>query len=241
MSNFKKRTSAPSKSDKYFYSSNPFYQSGYGMPNCTCYAYGRFWELIGSKPKLSLSNAENWYNYNDGYKRSKTPNLGDIICYRKGKAGNSKDGAGHVAVVEEIYSDGSILISESHWKGTNFDTKKLNKNYKYSGLTFQGFIKNPKNFTQSVDKSVYKVGTTYTTQVILKVRNGAGTNNKQKTYSQLTDNAKANAYSTGVNKGCLKKGTRVTCLEVKNVGSDIWIRIPSGWIAGYYNKKYYVK
>lgn len=87
----------------------------------------------------------------------------------------------------------------------------------------------------------YKVGTTYTTQVILKVRSGAGTNYAQKSYNQLTTNAKANAYSTGANTGCLKSGTRVTCLEVKNVNNDIWMRIPSGWIAGHYNGKTYVK
>ena len=87
----------------------------------------------------------------------------------------------------------------------------------------------------------YKVGTTYTTKVILKVRSGAGTNYTQKSYNQLTSNAKANAYSTGANTGCLKSGTRVTCLEVKNVNNDIWIRIPSGWIAGNYNGKTYVK
>lgn len=29
----------------HWYSQNPFYQSGYGMPNCTCYAWGRFWEI----------------------------------------------------------------------------------------------------------------------------------------------------------------------------------------------------
>lgn len=87
----------------------------------------------------------------------------------------------------------------------------------------------------------YKVGTTYTTQVILKVRSGAGTNYAQKSYNQLTFNAKANACSTGVNVGCLKAGTRVTCQEIRQVGNDIWIRIPSGWIAGKYNGKTYVK
>lgn len=87
----------------------------------------------------------------------------------------------------------------------------------------------------------YKVGTTYTTQVILKVRAGAGTNYAQKSYKQLTTNAKANAYSSGANIGCLKAGTRVTCQEIKQVGNDIWIRIPSGWIAGTYNGKIYVK
>lgn len=95
--------------------------------------------------------------------------------------------------------------------------------------------------TNNAVQSTYKVGTTYTTQVILKVRAGAGTNYAQKSYNQLTFNAKANAYSSGVNIGCLKAGTRVTCLEVKNVNNDIWIRIPSGWIAGKHNGKTYVK
>lgn len=33
-----------------WYSQNPFYQSGYGMPNCTCYAWGRFWEESNDDP-----------------------------------------------------------------------------------------------------------------------------------------------------------------------------------------------
>lgn len=93
------------------------------------------------------------------------------------------------------------------------------------------------SYQQPVEKSVYKLGNIYTTQVVLKVRSGAGTNYSQKTYNQLTPNAKEHSLSNG----CLKIGTRVTCLEIKNVGNDIWIRIPSGWIAGYYNNKYYVK
>lgn len=87
----------------------------------------------------------------------------------------------------------------------------------------------------------YQVGKVYKTQVILKVRSGPGTNYSQKTYNQLTKNAQSNAYASGVNKNCLKAGTEVTCLETKNVGNDVWVRIPSGWIAGYYNKQWYVK
>ena len=87
----------------------------------------------------------------------------------------------------------------------------------------------------------YQVGKIYKTQVILKVRCGAGTNYSQKTYSQLTKNAQANAYANGINKNCLEANTEVTCLEVKNIGDDVWIRIPSGWIASYYNKQWYVK
>jgi hypothetical protein len=84
----------------------------------------------------------------------------------------------------------------------------------------------------------YTVGKTYKTQVDnLSVRTGAGTNYTRKTYAQLSSNARKNATKAGY----LKKGVSVTCLEVKKVGSDIWIRIPSGWCAAYYNGKYYIK
>lgn len=203
--------------------------------------FGRWQELLGKKPNLSTSNAENWYGKNDGYKRGKTPKLGAVVCWRKGQAGNSSDGAGHVAIVEEIYSDGSILISESNWKGVNFQTKKLDKKYTYGSLIFQGFIYTPIDFVEENKGYRFAVGQTYKTQVILKVRSGAGTDKSQVPYEKLTSNAKANAYSSGANKGCLKEGTKVTCQEIKELGKDVWIRIPSGWIAGYYSSKIYVK
>lgn len=244
---FNPRTIAPSRTNKYFYDDNIFYKCNYGMPNCTCYAWGRWYELLASKPRLYTGNAETWYPKGkafDGYERGQTPRLGAIACWSKGVAGNSKDGAGHVAIVEKIYSDGSILTSNSAWKGTNFYTKKIAKGYKVSGYTFQGFIYLPIEYVENVENHVettYKVGKIYKTQVILKVRTGAGTENAQKTYNQLTTNAKMNAYSSGENKGCLKAGTKVTIFEIKNVGSDIWGRIPSGWIALKYNNKIYVK
>ena len=247
MSEYVKRTTAPSKDNKYYYSDNIFYQCGYGMPNCTAYAWGRWYELLGTKPKLYTGNAETWYPKGtayDGYKRGQTPKLGAVACWAKGVAGKASDGAGHVAIVEEIYSDGSILTSNSAYKGTNFYTKKLAKGYKVNGYTFQGFIYLPIEFTEPTKPTTdsnYVVGKTYTTQVILKVRTGAGTNYSQVPYEKLTTNAKAHAYSSGANKGCLKAGTRVTCQEVKKVGNDTWIKIPSGWIAANYNGKVYVK
>ena len=33
-------TSAGMRGNPYWYSRNPFYQAGYGLPNCTCYAWG---------------------------------------------------------------------------------------------------------------------------------------------------------------------------------------------------------
>ena len=92
--------------------------------------------------------------------------------------------------------------------------------------------------TPTVVLPKYTPGKIYKLQVdMLSVRADAGTQAKRKTYDQLTTNAKANAYNTGH----LKKGTAVTCLETKALENDVWMRIPSGWIAAYYNGKYYIK
>lgn len=83
----------------------------------------------------------------------------------------------------------------------------------------------------------YRTGTVYTLLADhLRVRTGPGTGYATKSRKQLTANAKTNAYANGT----LKKGTRVTCKDVRKVGSDIWIKIPSGWIAAYYGGKKYV-
>lgn len=141
---YTKRLQAPSKSNKYYYSDNPFYKAGYGLPNCTCYAWGRFYEISGTRPKLSTSNAENWWGHNDGYKRGKTPQLGAVICWSKGRVGVGSDGAGHVGIVEKIYDDGSILVGQSGWRASRvFWTTKVSKGYALSGYKFQGFIYNP--------------------------------------------------------------------------------------------------
>lgn len=250
---YRKRLTAPERVNGYYYNKNIFYQCNVGLPNCTCYAFGRWYELMGTKPKLYTGNAETWYPKGtayDGYQRGQTPKLGAIACWSKGVAGKSSDGAGHVAVVEEIYSDGSFLTSNSGWKGPLFYKKKIGKNCKINGYTFQGFIYPPIEFVENVENSVentgntdtdYKVGQTYTTQVILRVRAGAGTNYMQKAYKNLTANAKENAYSDGINAGCLKAGTKVTLLQLKKSGNDIWGKIPSGWIAFKYRNQVYVK
>lgn len=94
---------------------------------------------------------------------------------------------------------------------------------------------------ESTPFQTYEIGKVYSTQVILKVRNGPGLGFSQINYSNLSTNGKENAYKTGVNKGCFKKGTRITCLETKVENGNVWIRCPSGWIAGFYNNNLYVK
>lgn len=150
------RTSAPSASDKYWkYASygglNECIHIGGGsvLPNCVGYAWGRFYELTGTRPKLSKGNAENWYaNTADGYKRSQTPTLGAVACWRKGQAFNESDGCGHVAVVEEIKANGDIVVSQSAYGGSRFYVSTYSKanGYSQGALVFQGFILPPVQF-----------------------------------------------------------------------------------------------
>lgn len=91
--------------------------------------------------------------------------------------------------------------------------------------------------TKPVTSNPYKNGGTYTLKAdALRVRTGAGTGYRAKTYKELSANARKNAYSNGT----LKKGTRVTCMATKKVGNDIWMQIPSGWIDAKYGGKTYV-
>lgn len=169
---YKPRLSAPSTTDKNWIKNT---KGGYNycvlikgnscLPNCVGYAWGRWRELLGKKPNLSTGNAENWYGYKkDGYKRGKTPKLGAVICWRKGKAGNKNDGAGHVAIVEKINSDGSIVTSNSAYGGSRFYTKTFKKPYSLgSKYTFQGFIYIPLDFNKETKKYyVVKKGDTLT-------------------------------------------------------------------------------
>ena len=70
----------------------------------------------------------------------------------------------------------------------------------------------------------------------LRVRTGAGINYRTKAYHELSTNAKKYAYANGA----LKKGTKVTCQSVKTANGNVWMKIPSGWIAAWYGGKMYV-
>jgi len=152
------RLTAPSYQDKnwIYYSMNGYNycikigNDGSVLPNCVGYAWGRWRELLGAYHKLSRSNAENWWgNTSDGYERGQTPKVGAVICWRKGQAGNAADGAGHVAIVEKINSDGSILISQSAYNGTRFWTQTMKFPYNVgSTYHFQGFIYNPNKYDE---------------------------------------------------------------------------------------------
>lgn len=119
------------------------------LPNCTSYAWGRFYEILGSKPALYTGKVEQWYTYtSDGYQRGQEPRLGAIMCWSGNSAANidGQGGNGHVAIVEKINSDGSIRTSESafgdsrYWWTTD-RSKGSDGNWgQTAAYTFQGFI-----------------------------------------------------------------------------------------------------
>ena len=150
---------AKGKRTKYPDLSNPFYFSGrynafagtrYGPPaiyhNCTWYAYGRFAEILGKKPDLPTGNAGTWFRDCTSYQKGKTPRPGAVIVWTY-----PSGGAGHVAVVEEVKSNGDIVTSNSAYNGGKnpsahtfyMQTVKKKNGYNNPGMRFQGFIYQP--------------------------------------------------------------------------------------------------
>lgn len=180
---FKQRVKEPSKTDKLWIHTSKggknkciLVTGNSVLPNCVGYAWGRFYEIIGKEPKLSRGNAEDWYGYDDGYKRGKKAKLGAVICWRKGAIHNPKDGFGHVAIVEHIYDDGSLLVSQSGYTNKKrFYRTKIPKDYKLSGYVFQGFIYPPEE-----QKSKKKKSNTTIAKEVIAGKWGNGNTRKKK-------------------------------------------------------------
>ena len=220
---FTPRLTAPSYDNKYYYNGNYniFYSAGYGMPNCTCYAYGRAYEILGYEPDLSWGSAYMWYDYNRTYgyyDYGQTPRVGAICCWSYGSGG-------HVAVVEKIDSDGLMTISNSAYGSTNFyltyaytwDSNPGGNSY----WNFQGYIylldedeviepvttkpvATTKPTQPASQASDYETGYyTVDAQPYLNMRSGAGTNSN--IIKAVPDNTVLNVtktvYSGGIDWG----------------------------------------
>lgn len=159
MMKYTPRLTAPSKSNKNFihYSKGGYNtcimidkNTGSVLPNCVGYAQGRLREILNDKKVWSkignlACNAEDWIDVarKNGFKTGKVPKLGAVIVWSKGKKHNESDGCGHVAVVEKIYDNNDIGISESAYGGRKFWTERIAKasGYKFrNGYKFVGFI-----------------------------------------------------------------------------------------------------
>ena len=87
----------------------------YAAGNCTWYAYERRAEL--GRPVGSFwGNAATWASFaaGSGFTVNKTPAVGSIM-----QDSWSAGGYGHVAIVEAVNPDGSILLSEMNYAGWN--------------------------------------------------------------------------------------------------------------------------
>ena len=235
---FSPRLINPSTTDKYWISTS---SGGYNrcilitgnsvLPNCVGFAFGRFMEIMNTTScKLSTNNAENWWgNVGDGYERGQTPRVGAVICWRKGQAGNSGDGAGHVAIVEQINSDGSILTSNSAYGGTRFYTKTLYPpNYVMgSSYAFQGFIYNPSvSSTPNKITAFINTAATHVSQDNAFVVSSVGISKNQ---SWSTSFIVACAAEVGVLNTCIPR--------VQDPGGFGRLGVPLGkgtWISGPY-------
>lgn len=126
------------------------------LANCVGYANGRFNEIYNeitgnrsNKYNTLNCNAENFIERakNAGLEVGQTPRTGAIMCWQKGATLSGSDGAGHVAVVERVNSDGSVYTSESGYGSSAFwNQTRYNSNGRWgigSGYTFRGFIYNP--------------------------------------------------------------------------------------------------
>lgn len=99
------------------------------LPNCVGWALGRLAETNGKWIGISGNASDFIKNCSKaGLTYQLTPTLGGIMVWSGGKSG-----AGHVAFVEQINKDGSVLCSESEWNGKVFATYRrkpgINKDY----------------------------------------------------------------------------------------------------------------
>ncbi|HEP7390468.1 TPA: CHAP domain-containing protein [Streptococcus pyogenes] len=86
----------------------------YSFGQCTWYAYNRVKEL-GYQVDRYMGNGGDWQR-KPGFLTTHKPKVGYVVSFAPGQAGADAT-YGHVAVVEQIKEDGSILISESNVMG----------------------------------------------------------------------------------------------------------------------------
>lgn len=156
---FTPRLTAPSTSDLRWIQVNSggYNQCIYGsngapsvLPNCTGYVHGRCMEIAGittDNMGLSFNNAVTYYNNSSSsWVREQNPSLGAIVCYYTNTASDGHPG--HVAIVEQIIDNDTIVVSESHYGGARFAVETCYRRYGWrptSGwnVSPQGFLRNP--------------------------------------------------------------------------------------------------
>lgn len=96
------------------------------------------------------------------------------------------------------------------------------------------------NFSTIIPSTVkgYEVGKTYTLQANMYVRQSP--NGEKLKFDNLTEDGKKHGHFDDEGNAILNEGTRVTCKEISVVGSQTWLKIPSGWVCAIGQKTYIV-
>lgn len=174
------------------------------------------------------------------YAKRKNKSIGDLTMQLEFLYDELKSGYGNcynklIKVQSVMDASNAMLLDFEKPKDQSVTVQK--RRAAYSQVYYDKYSQKT-GTTSSSGELIYQVGKDYALQTELNVRKGAGTSFSKKTWSELTESGKSNDKNKN---GALDNGTVITCLEVKKVGQDIWIRIPSGWVAAYYQNKYYVK
>ena len=100
--------------------------NGGAWGNCTYYVYNRVAQLGKPIQSTAMGHAYMWSDSarSMGYSVSNTPKTGTIAVFRQGVAGSDPT-YGHVAFVEKVYSDGSMLVSEMNVQGLNVISTRI--------------------------------------------------------------------------------------------------------------------
>ena len=127
----------------WYYKANPYFQRGYGLPNCTAYAWGRLAEICNAPVSFYGGNAIMWANRPEMLKLDQSKQ-GSCIIYSGGITDSRGRFCGHIGVVEHVYSDGSIDVSMSSYGGYTWRLYRLRPQDNYRvpdtyGLSFYGF------------------------------------------------------------------------------------------------------
>lgn len=203
----------------------------------------------GGKPVFYVPYAQEWmakhwdtvYDYRKGGDLAKVKK-GDVVIFMWKRG--SRD---HIGFSRSAGTSETLKTIEGNTSGGKVAERIREKKYIYGAYrppyekttTSKKTAQSQKQTAPKRDNSpIFTIGKTYTVQVNdLNVRTGPGTKYERKKKKQLTKDGQKHADADGQ----LKKGTKVTCQEVKNNGKETWIRIPSGWICAYNGKKYYLK
>lgn len=207
------------------------------MPNCTAYAFGRAYEILGYEPNLSHGNAQDWYGYNmygGYYNYGSTPKVGAIACW-------SYSGGGHVAVVESV-SNGTITLSNSAWRSTNFYLSYASTSDSNVGgnswWNFQGYI----YILDSAD-SYYDYSDSYyddnnDDDVILDIADASSYSEGNYTVDTSSGSSLNMRAGAGTSNGIVTSvpyGTQLYISDIKAGGSYVWGYTSyngcDGWVA----------